>query len=135
MKFFYLACSNAVYFTALVASRADLVPYHYRGLKALGQDFVYGAVVCWTMPVVVAALFAHLLNGLSAARWSRAVPLRTPVLWGFALLANAWLVTNFFGLLGGAYLAAAFGKAAVDVGVLWWQARAETARLESPNTP
>ncbi len=36
MKFRYLACSNAVYFTALLASRGQWVTYHYRGLTALG---------------------------------------------------------------------------------------------------
>jgi hypothetical protein len=119
MKFLYLACSNAVYFTVLVASRAALVPYHYRGLAALGQDVVYGAVVCWTMPVLVGAMFAHLLSGLRGAYGPRPTPRRALVLLGLALLGNAWLVTNWFGLLGGAYHAAAVGKAAVDAGVFW----------------
>jgi hypothetical protein len=91
-------------------------------------------VVCWTMPVLVAAMFAYVLTGLLRACWPRAAPLRMALILGLSLLANAWLVTNFFGLLGGAYLAAGLGKAAVDAGVLWRQARAETDRLQGPTT-
>ncbi|WP_426059775.1 hypothetical protein [Hymenobacter sp. B1770] len=79
----------------------------------------------------MAALFAHLLTGLRRAYGPRPTPQRTPVLVGLALLANAWLVTNFFGLLGGAYFVAAVGKAAVDAGVVWhWWARSEAEGVE-----
>lgn len=119
MRFVYLLVSNLLYFAVVCFVKGKTGPYHWADIATFGGVLGYVLLILWIMPLLVTLFTTRLLVVAAQVHdlYLTSKRLGHALVWA-SLLLNAFVLTNFFGLLNTEYQVLALVKASVDAGLL-----------------